>query len=350
MRNQLIQISAIISLFFLSFSCTESEPERPLGEFDRGILILNEGAFGSNDGEVYHLNPSTDELKPAIFESANGRPFAGLLQDLIYENNLMYLVANTGKIEIVNPGDFTSIGAVTSDLDQPRSLAVNSGKLFISDYGPYDADFNTPSSYIAVVRSTEGGSVAKKIPVSRKPEDLISFGKFILVAGSEEGKVEVIDSESEEVVEILEVEGSPKVFFEAQGRIHLYSTAAEEVIFYSFHLDNFTLASTNTYPISNATGKIAFGSNDIMYLLTSSGWPDYQDGIAALSLFNSTIDLNWHEGSGFYGIGFDPNAEEIYLSNANGFQGNGSVTVLDQNGEEKRSFEVGRGPSGFLMR
>ncbi|MFC3415556.1 YncE family protein [Algoriphagus hitonicola] len=350
MKKHLFHFSKVIALAFILFSCTNSETEKPLGEFDSGILIMNEGAFGSNDGEVYHLNPATDELKPNIFESANGRPFAGLLQDLVLENDQLYLVANTGKIEIVNSGDFASIGAVTADLDQPRSLTVNSGKLFISDYGPYDADFNTPDSYIAVVQDVNGGGVTNKIPVSRKPEDLISFGKFILVAGSEEGIVEVIDAEEEEVIETIEVEGSPKVFFEANGGIYLFSTSLEEVTIYSFNLDDFTTASTDVFPISNATGKIAFGNDGIMYLIRSSGFPDYVDAVATLSLFNSTVNPTWYEGSGFYGIGADPLRGEIYLANANGFQGNGTVTVLDESGNEVRDFEVGRGPSGFLMR
>ncbi|TFV93064.1 surface layer protein [Algoriphagus kandeliae] len=350
MKFNLIRLGKSLSLSLLLFSCIENDPERPLGEFDSGILIMNEGAFGANDGEVFHLNPSTGTLKTNIFESANARPFAGLLEDIIYENDNLYLVANTGKIEIVNPGDFTSLGAITSDLDQPRSLTVNSGKLFISDYGPYDQSYGTPSSYIAVVRNSLGGVVAKKIPVSRKPEDVISFGNYILVAGSEEGKVEVIDAEKEEVIKTIEVEGSPAVFYEAAGKIWLYSTGSDEVYFYSFHLDNFTLATTNIYPIPNATGKIAFGNNDIMYLLTSSGWPEYRDGIAQVSVLGPELNPNWYSGSGFYGIGFDKERGELYLANTNGFQGNGTITVLDENGTELRSFESGRGPSGFLMR
>ncbi|NVJ85917.1 MAG: surface layer protein [Algoriphagus sp.] len=350
MKNNFNQFIICLSLSLILFSCMENEPERILGEFDSGILIMNEGAFGANDGEVSHLNPSNGTLKTNIFETANGRPFAGLLEDLVYEDDKLYLVANTGKIEVVNPGDFTSLGTVNSGLDQPRSLTVNSEKLFISDYGSYDQNYGTPNSYIAVVKNILGGNVAKKIPVSRKPEDLISFGKYILVAGSEESKVHVIDAEKEEVIKTLEVEGKPAVFYEAAGKIWLYTTGSNEVYFYSFHLDNFTLATTNIFPIENATGKIAFGNNDIMYLLTSSGWPDYEDGIAQVSVLGPELNPKWYSGSGFYGIGFDKTRGELYLAYANGFQGNGTITVLDESGTEKRNFESGRGPSGFLMR
>ncbi len=350
MKSTLSKLIYTFLIFFVLFSCTETEPEQPLGEYDQGILIMNEGSFGSNDGDVYHLDPTTEELKPNIFEDANLRPFAGLLEDIVFEDGRIYLVANTGKVEIVDPGDFTSIGSVTSDLDISRSLTVNSGKLFISDYGPYDSDFNTPESYIAVVGDELGGSVTTKIPVSRKPEDLISVGKFVLVAGSEEGQVEVIDAETEEITETITVEGSPAVFFEADGQIFLYSVAAEQVIFYSIRPTDFSIASTDRFPIENATGKIAFGNNEIMYLLTSSGFPDYEDAIARVSLSNTTLEPNWYSGSGFYGIGFDQQRGEVYVANSNAFQGNGTITVLDESGDEIRSFDVGRGPSGFLMR
>jgi hypothetical protein len=120
------QFSKSILVFFLlvlTFSaCDSTINERPLGVYDTGILILNEGAFGANDGEVSHLNTSTGLLTFNLFEKANARPFAGLLEDLVLEEDRLYLIANTGKVEVVQPGDFKSIGAVDKALDQPRSL------------------------------------------------------------------------------------------------------------------------------------------------------------------------------------------------------------------------------------
>ena len=344
--NQLVGALAL-SIFF--FSCENSEPEQPLGAYEQGILIMNEGNFGTNDGEVYHLDPSTLTLKSNVFETENLRPFAGLLEDMVTVNGTLYLVANTGKVEIVDAGTFKSLGAVSGGLDQPRSLEVVGSKLFISDYGPYDASYNTPDSYVAVVDGLNGGMVTKKIEVSNKPEDLIAFGKYIFVAGSEEGKVEIIDADKEEVIKVLEVDGRPAQFFEIDGKVWLYSTGNDEVYFQSFHMDNLTKATTNSLPVGNATGRIAFGNDNLYYLITSTGWPDYQDGVSRVSVLGSELDLDWITGSGFYGIGYDKVRNELYLANSNGFQGNGTVTVYDADGTEKRDFEVGRGPSGFLF-
>jgi DNA-binding beta-propeller fold protein YncE len=343
------QLWALVLLIF-AFSCNDNGGEKPLGKYDTGILIMNEGNFGTNDGEVYHYDPSTETLTKDIFELENSRPFAGLVEDLVLEQDRLYLVANTGKVEIVNPGDFKSIGAVSADLDQPRSLATASGKLFISDYGPYDASYATPDSYIAVVSGLDGGTVKKKIEVSNKPEDLFAFGKYVFVAGSEERQIEIIDAEKEEVVKSLEVTGRPVQFFEQNGDLWVYSYDSDHVYFQSFHRDNLTKKEFRELPVGQATGRIALGEDSKIYIVTSSGWPEYQDGVAVVSIFDTTLIPDWTSGSGFYGIGYDQMRQEVYLSNANDFQGAGTVTVFGKDGTELKSMEVGRGPSGFMFR
>jgi DNA-binding beta-propeller fold protein YncE len=339
-----------LALITLLFSCEPGSDERPLGKYDSGILFMNEGAFGANDGEVFHFDPASGTLISNIFELENSRPFAGLLEDMVLEEDRLYLVANTGKIEIVNPGTFKSIGAVVSDLDQPRSVATAREKLFISDYGPYDASFNTPDSYVALVSGVVGGTVKKKIAVSNKPEDLYTFGKYVFVAGSEEGKIEILDADTETLVKTLEVPGQPVQFFEQRGDLWVYSYDSKKVYFQSLNPTNLTKKSLREISIPNATSRIAFGEDDRIYLLTSSGWPEYNDGIAVFSLFDSTLIPSWKTGSGFYGIGFDKNRKEIYVANSKGFQGNGEFTVYSKDGSLLKTMQVGRGPSGILVR
>lgn len=345
--KQLLWASALISV---SFACSDNNDETPLGKYDNGILIMNEGNFGTNDGEVYHLNPSTGELLPNIFETENLRPFAGLLEDIVLEADRMYLIANTGKIEIVNPATFKSLGAVSADLDQPRSLAVNGNKLFISDYGPYDASYATPTSYVAVVNGLDGGVVSKKIAVSSKPEDLYSYGNFILVASSETNKIEIIDASKEAITKTIQLDASPKQFYAEDGTLWVYSVSEDNVIFYTINLNTLDVAKTYTVPVAKATSRIAFDGDDEMYILTSSGYPDYNDAVVTIDIEGNTATATeLMTGTGFYGIGYEGDLDQIYVANANGFQGNGTITVLSETGTVIRTFDVGRGPSGFWV-
>jgi hypothetical protein len=51
-------------------------------------------------------------------------------------------------------------------------------------------------------------------------------------------------------------------------------------------------------------------------------------------------------GQNFYGLGIDGN--ELYVTNNNAFQGNGTVLVYDLNGSEKYNFPTGRGPNAVM--
>lgn len=341
------QLWALVLALF-AFSC-QDRGEKPLGKYETGVLILNEGNFGTNDGEIYHYNPSLRALTGQVFELENSRPFAGLLEDLVLEEGRLYLVANTGKIEIVAPENFKSIGAVTGNLDQPRSLATASGKLFVSDYGPYDANYQTPDSYVAVISGLDGGSVKTKIEVSDKPEDLFVSGKNVLVACAS-GKVEVIDADSETLIKTISIPGKPTQFLEYGGKLWVYSYQSTQVSFHAIDLGSLQVGEVKSRALSKATSRIALGDGGQVYVVTSTGWPNYEDAVALVSLENEQVNPAWKNGTGFYGIGYDRERQEVYLANAKGFQGNGEVVIYQKDGTQLYSMEVGRGPSGFLFR
>lgn len=346
-----IQRLLLSYIFILGlFACEPNTSESPMGEFEQGVLVMNEGAFGANDGEVFHYNPITGEIKRNIFEAKNGRPFAGLLQHMVEAGGKLYLVANTGKIEIVNPKDFTSLGAVSTDLNVTRSVALANQKLYISDWGPYDISFNSPSSYIAVVNNPNGGPISKKIPVSSRPEGLAIVGNNLLVACASDKKLDVINLSTESVSNSITVTGTPVRFIDVTGRLYLYAYDAEKVYLHEINRNTFAVLTTLSFNIANATSTFTVGFDGNLYVITSTGWPTYNDAVVKVTLGSTASISTLYTGSGFYGVGTHPETNEIYVTDNNGFQGNGTIIVLDPNGRELKTFEAGRGPSGFLFK
>ena len=346
-------VLSLIWLILIASACSTSEPgvAPPLGEFEKGVLIMNEGAFGVNDGEVFHYDPSSGLIKEDIFRAKNSRPFGGLIQDMIEAEGRIYLVANTGKVEIVNPKDFGLIGGISLGLDITRSLVVVNQKLFISDWGPYDGDYNNPDSYVAVVNDLNGGPIAKKIPVSSRPEGLIAAGNFIFVACTSAKKFDVISIATESLVGSVDVEGSPSRFFVTEGRLFLYATDDANAYFHEINPGNYVIARTVKIPISNPTPIATLGEGSEVLIITSTGWPDYVDTVAKVSVnTGQVINPTYYTGSGLYGIGFKVEGKEIYVAENNGFQGNGSVSVLSASGQKVKNFTVGKGPSGFIFK
>lgn len=349
--NQSKLFTAFWALALFLVSCSDDRPEIPLGEFEKGVLIINEGAFGANDGEVYHYDPASGDIKTDIFESKNGRPFAGLIQDLVDAEERVYLVANTGKVEVVDPKDFASLGAVDADLNISRSIAVANQKLYISDWGPYDGNFNSPESYIAVVNGLNGGTVSKKIPVPSQPEGLIVAGNFLYVACAAAKKLQVISLATDAVTSSQDVEGTPSQLLIIDGRLYLFARDAGHIYFHEINRNNFNIQNTIKIPLANATSNFAIGDGGEAYVLTSTGWPDYNDAVAKVSMTSaSVVNPSLFTGSGFYGIGFHPVDKEIYIADNNGFQGNGTVIVINGSGQTVKTLEAGRGTSGFMFK
>jgi len=350
-KMRILQNFWAVAIALTFFACESSDIEIPLGEFERGVLVMNEGNFGTNDGEVFYFNPENGEVKGNIFESHNARPFAGLLEDMVLVDDRLYLVANTGKVEIVNANDFSGIGAVSSGADQPRSLAIAGGKLFISDYGPYDENYATPNSYIAVVNNVQGGTISKKIPVSRKPEGLFALENRVLVAVTQDRVMQVIDVITEEVVETREITGAPHSFFEVNGQLYLYARDANNVYFHQIDRNSHSVSGTVTAAIDGSTYRYALGRDNSVYIITSTGWPEYNDAVSRLSLSTGEVlNAALISGTRFYGIGYDPANRQIYIGDNNAFQGNGTVLIFNEEGQEVNSFDAGRAPSGFLFR
>jgi DNA-binding beta-propeller fold protein YncE len=343
-------IAGVIAMAFFAFSCS-NDPDVPRGEFDSGVLIWNEGAFGANDGEVYHYNPTTAEVQSNLFERSNSRLFAGLIQEVVAFDGKFYLVANTGKVEVVNASTFVSLGAVSEGLDISRSAVVGNGKMYISDWGPYNASFQNPNSYVAVVNQTTGGTISKKIPVSSRPEGMLIVGDRLLVACAGAAKLEVISLEQETVVKSIEIQGNPMRFFRHNGILYLFSRNAQQIFLSKINGSTFEVINVTAIPLPGSTSRFALGESNDLYVITSSGWPSYNDAIAKLAInTGQVVQTSIYSGSGFYGIGFDPAMKRIYVGDNNGFQGNGTVIVLDANGQEMQTLEAGRGPAGFVFR
>ena len=332
-----MQLACKLFLFALLVSCGTDPVEVPQGAYENGVLIINEGAFGANDGEVHHFDKSTSEVETNVFENVNNRPFAGLLQDLISYEDYTYLVANTGKLEVVQSADFISVGAVSNDLVNSRSMVRADGKLYISDWGPYDASWSNTESFVAVIEDITGGDVAYKIPTPSRPEGLAFIGDRILVA-CQLGSIAVIEVGDDEVEKTIAVEGSPFFFFEYQASHYLYANDSEKIYLHKLNSATFEVVETYEFPVSDS-GELYVISNQAT-----------EDVVVKLSLNSgSVVDENFYSGSNFYGLGFDDETQTLYIGEHNGWQGNGTVMRINAQGELIDDVVVGRGPSGFYF-
>ena len=312
--------------------------------------VINEGAFGANDGEVYHFDPGTGEVQTAIFESKNNRPFAGVIQNMIMAGERAYIVANTGKVEVVNGADFMSLGAVPSgDLENTRSLAIAENKVFVTDWGPYDESWANPNSFVGVVGDLNGGPLTKIIEVPSRPEGIIAYQSKILVACQADGLIAIIDPADEQLERTVPVEGVPYSFFKWENELYLYAIGENEVHFHKIASSDFNILKTLTFQVENPiyNGNYAIGNGGEVFIISSNG---SDSNVAVISLgTGEVVEASLFSGKNFYGLGFHRAANTLYIGENNGWQGNGTVLMVSREGDLIETVPAGRGPSGFVF-
>lgn len=342
----------IFALSLLILSCNNNREEGPLGQYEKGLLIINEGNFSSRDGDISHYNFNTGEVQQNIFEKVNNRPFAGLVQSLFENEDKSYIVSNTGKVEIVNKNTFQSLGSVEGDeLNIPRSAIIVDNRIYIADWGPYDANFENPDSFIAIVNSPLGGNILKKTKTSSRPESFHKINNDLLIACSAAQMIDVMRIGIDTVGRSIEVTGTPVSFLENDGKLLLFARNSSSIFFHEINKNNYNISKSTEIKIDRPTSKFTLGENGEAYVITSTGWPDYEDAVAKISITSGQIiNASLYEGNGFYGIGFDNFDKNIYIAENNGFQGSGTAVVINQNGAKVKTISTGIGPSTFIFK
>jgi DNA-binding beta-propeller fold protein YncE len=350
--NKLLLLFAFLPLLFVS--CTsDPEPSQPMVTYDHGVLVVNEGNFFSGDGEISHYNKETGEVTNNLYQTMNGVVLAAYIEQVRIVGQNAYIVdSNMGgaKVVVVDKASFQERGRVEG-LEIPRDVAVAGNKLFIADWGNYDAEGNytNPNSFVAVA-DINGGTIAEKIPVSSRPQSIVALDGFIYVVCEASREILKINPTSLEIVSRKIHDASPKELLMSEGSLILYSTLDQKL-----HLDLIdpaTLSSSKkVFDIPNSTRVVLDGKGQA-WTLTSAYSADYSytdNQVVNFSLADSGTPRTIFEARNLRGIGIDAARSHLYIADDNGIQGNGTVVITDLQGEEIQKLNVGRVPSKFYF-
>jgi hypothetical protein len=123
---------AAVAVFFASCSKEDIETvtELPLGAYDNGVLILNQGNFGQDNSSISYLSNDFATFQNNAFLAVNPTKILGNTgQDIGFYNDLAFVVLNaSNKIEIINRYTLEYVATIDSGLDNPRFIAFANGK------------------------------------------------------------------------------------------------------------------------------------------------------------------------------------------------------------------------------
>jgi YVTN family beta-propeller protein len=338
------------ALLFLSACDKDKDPVK--GDYQTGVLIVNEGNFSSSDGDITYYNASSGLQDQAIYNKVNGA-FAGkVLQSVTLDGDIGLLVLNgDNKIEIVNSNTFKTVNTFTDQkLVAPRYAEPINGKVYISVWGPYDANFSLVDSYVLVM-DFKTMQVVTTIDTDEGTENLFYNGKYLFASNYNYGAsntVAVIDPSTNTVVKNIELAAGPSgIVADANNKIWVITSSGVDGKL--FRINPTTFAIEQTISLTENPGGDLAVSSDKKSLYYSVGNDIYKISIDATSA-PTTAWVHSTDIVSLYALGADPKTGEVYAGDALNFATAGFVYVYNPDGSFKVKLNAGIDPTQFVFR
>lgn len=359
--SKLVLVTLASALFFVS--CTNDDNEDvPLGSYDNGFLILNQGGFGHNDASVSYVSSDFAIAQNDIFSVVNPSITLGDTgQDVGFNGEYAYIVLNgSNKIQIVNRYTMKNVGSINSGLKNPRYITFANGKGYVTNWG--DGGVAT-DDYVAVI-DLSANKVSSSIPVIEGPERIVENAGKLYVAHkggySYGNKISIIDAKTNNVSTTITVGDVPDNLIVKDGTLWVacagnpsyvsspsVETASQIV---KVNLSTNTVSGTIAY--SDATkhlSNLVLDGNDAYYTIDAD---IYKMSTTAESL--PTTPAFSTTAQGVYGVySFAVHRNHIYVGDAGNYKNNGKVYVYALTspsvGALEKTFEVGVIPAGFYF-
>jgi YVTN family beta-propeller protein len=334
----------LLASLFVFASCDEND-NGPKGDFDNGVLVINEGNFLAGDGTVSFFDPNSKTVTEDIFGLVNNeRALGDVVQSMTVVGDEAFIVVNNdNKVEVVNVNTFEAIHTI-NDVKLPRYFATASGKGYLSEWVSF-----SESGRVSVVDLTTY-EVVKTITTDFGAENLMAVGNKIFVSNNFTNTISVINTTTDAVVKTIEVASSPGEFVvDAQSKLWVvcggdYQQNNGALV----QIDPSTETVVKTITLSrNVSTKLTTDrSKNSLYFY--SGKSIYKVATTATAAPAEPL-LTENNATGFYGLDIDQNTNIIYAGDAKGFASDGVVFRYNIDGSLIDSFKAGRGPNGFVF-
>ncbi len=343
----------ILFIAFLAMTSCIKEPNREpfAGKVSkaRGIYVLNEGLYGSNNSTISYYDSDKMVVVNDFFKSVNQRGLGDTGSDLGIYGTKMYAVVSTSSVlEVMEARTGKSIRQVPlfsgSKPRQPRQMAFYHGKVWVCSF----------DGTIAVI-DTLVLAVENVIHAGKNPDGILATNGKIFVSNSGgldfpnyDQTLSVIDPFTRTEINKIAVGLNPftlqadsygDLYVVSRGnyrdilsRLQIVSTADQKLkqTFDGFEASNIVISNDTAYVYSYDFAK---SESTIMVLNTRT-----EEIITPRFISDGTVVET------VYGIAVDAWNGDVYISDARSFLTTGRVHCYDRHGRRRFSFDTGLNP------
>ncbi len=345
MINQRLYILLLISSVVFATSCRKDKPSAPSNSnittsSGGGVFVTNEGNFLFGNATVSYYDFATGESVEDMYEPTNGNSLGDVCQSICLFNGKAYIVVNnSGKVEVVNPANFSSIATIDGFHSPRYFLPVSNSKAYVTDIY---------SDKISVVNLSTN-TITGTIDCHGATEELaLSYGKAF-VTNTQRNQVYVINTATDILVDSIQVSyGSNSIKEDKNGQLWVLCSGNSSNPSGLFRINPITLEVEQSIPFSsslNGANRLRInGTNDTLYFLKSGL---YRTDINATSAPSTPFIAQ--EGRNFYGIGIDPVNNIVYIADAIDYVQRGMIYRYKTDGTLVNTFLAGIIPNDFCF-
>lgn len=308
-----------------------------------GVYMLCEGLMGGNNSAITYYNIKTQTTESDYFKKINGYGLGETANDLKRYGSKMYCVVSgiQGKknsyLEVIDVPTGKSLKRIpffdaTSEY-MPRYVAFYKNKAYVSGYDGKITRIDTASLKIEL-RASVGGALEglavtnNKLYVTNSDHPIHPTGKKNIIT--------VVDIPTLTKMYDVEVGYNPvKIATTGNGDLLVVSWGNySDLPAVLTRINSKTDDVVKTYPYS--TGAFAVSGNTAYLTL------DWGASFKTLDLTTAVLSTNFITDvtsfSTGYGVTIDPQNNDIYLADANGYGGTGNAFCFGADGKKKFEF------------
>jgi hypothetical protein len=323
-------------------ACKKDEPEIPVEIKKNAVFVINEGNFQWGNSSVTYFNFDDNTTKEDIFNSVNGRPLGDVAQSVVEHNGLLYIVVNnSGKIEIVNASNFSSLGTI-SGLTSPRYL------LPVSDSKAYASDlYSNGISIINLNSKIKTGQIACK----GSTEEMVKINNVIAVGNTRNRMIYLIDPTQDKITDSIEVGYGPNSLCVDKDNFlwaFCSGSTTDHINAGIYKIDVATKTIDKSFPLSQSLdfwNKMRINkTKDTLYYMNTDIFM-----LPVISTQLSTSPLISMSGKTIHGLGVNPYNGNIFVADAVDYVQKGKVYYYNRLGSPLGTISCGIIPVDFYF-
>jgi len=171
MKTRNLAITLLSTLvFFNSCSDDDDDPKLPLGDYENGYFISNEGPFQNGSGTITFVGDD-GTVSHNIYKNVNDEDLGNIVNTINFAGDNAYIIVNnSSKIIVANRYTMVKVTVIEGEnISQPRRIVINGETGYVSNWG----DPGNPSDDFIAVIDLNSNMVTNTIPVGEGPEDML---------------------------------------------------------------------------------------------------------------------------------------------------------------------------------